>query len=143
VSKQYPVNSAALIHAKLLDKAQEIGIDVNILRMRYAIERFLYRLSLSEYKDKFTLKGAMLFILWSNDNFRPTKDSDFLLTGELYENVITSLTPYFYNDVNKNIQWKAFLRKSRVKHSDLSLKQACLDIKNQLCEVFDLIEDKT
>lgn len=82
MTKKETKNIAASIHAKLTNKAKANKLDVNILRTRYALERFLYRLSLSDYKEKFTLKGAMLFLLWSDENFRPTKDSDFLLTGD-------------------------------------------------------------
>jgi len=82
VSNPYPTNIAASIHAKLTNKAREFKIDPNILRTRYALERFLYRLGQSQYKRRLTLKGAMLFVLWSDENFRPIKDADFLLTGE-------------------------------------------------------------
>ena len=82
MKKLPPKNIAASVHAKLTRKAQEFKIDPNILRTRYALERFLYRLSQSQYKRRLTLKGAMLFALWSDENFRPTKDADFLLTGE-------------------------------------------------------------
>jgi hypothetical protein len=82
VSNPSPTNIAASIHAKLTNKAREFKIDPNILRTRYALERFLYRLSLSQYKRRLTPKGAMLFVLWSDEKFRPTKDADFLLTGE-------------------------------------------------------------
>jgi predicted nucleotidyltransferase component of viral defense system len=43
---------------------------------RYAIERFLYRLGRSKYRDKFALKGATLFTLWIGQTHRPTKDLD-------------------------------------------------------------------
>jgi len=49
---------------------------------RYACERFLYRLSISEYADQFVLKGAMLFSVWSKNTFRATKDIDLLGSGE-------------------------------------------------------------
>jgi len=49
--------------------------------MRFASERFLYRISLSEYKDKFLLKGAALFAFWFNQPHRPTKDLDLLGSG--------------------------------------------------------------
>jgi hypothetical protein len=82
MSTPIPKNLATSIQAKLTNKAGELRLDPNILRMRYALERFLYRLGLSPYSDRFTLKGAMLFFLWSDELFRPTKDADFLLTGE-------------------------------------------------------------
>src|SRR5580693_10115341 len=48
---------------------------------RYAIERFLYRLGQSPYRDKFALKGATLFTLWTGHTHRPTKDLDLLGQG--------------------------------------------------------------
>ena len=49
--------------------------------MRYATERFLYRLSVSGYN--FVLKGGNLFVIWQNgNNSRPTMDSDFLCMGD-------------------------------------------------------------
>lgn len=40
------------------------------------IERFLYRLGQSKYREQFVLKGAMLFALWDKTTYRPTKDLD-------------------------------------------------------------------
>ena len=48
---------------------------------RYAIERFLYRLGRSPYRDKFAVKGATLFTLWTGHTHRPTKDLDLLGQG--------------------------------------------------------------
>lgn len=55
--------------------------DYNALLTQYAIERFLYRLSLSDSADRFVLKGAMLFRVWSGALHRPTKDLDLLGLG--------------------------------------------------------------
>src|ERR1700737_3729801 len=49
---------------------------------RYAIERLLYRLSFSPHRDKFVLKGAMLFSLWAPTPYRATGDLDLLGYGE-------------------------------------------------------------
>ncbi|MBZ9605819.1 nucleotidyl transferase AbiEii/AbiGii toxin family protein [Phyllobacterium chamaecytisi] len=49
---------------------------------RYAIERVLYRLSVSPYRDHFVLKGAMLFSLWAPVPYRATGDLDLLGFGE-------------------------------------------------------------
>ncbi|WP_311319494.1 nucleotidyl transferase AbiEii/AbiGii toxin family protein [Rhizobium sullae] len=46
------------------------------------LERLLYRLSLSAHRDRFILKGAMLFVTWVADPFRPTRDLDLLGHGE-------------------------------------------------------------
>ncbi len=79
MSKNIISNIEKSIHAKLKMQAKDKKIDVNILMIRYALERFLFRLSLSDYKEKFILKGAMLFLMWSDESFRTTKDSDFLM----------------------------------------------------------------
>jgi Nucleotidyl transferase AbiEii toxin, Type IV TA system len=52
------------------------------LLTRYALERLLYRLSVSEHRDQFILKGAMLFVIWIADPFRPTRDLDLLGYGD-------------------------------------------------------------
>ncbi|MEJ2051610.1 MAG: nucleotidyl transferase AbiEii/AbiGii toxin family protein, partial [Calditrichota bacterium] len=49
---------------------------------RYGLERLLYRLSKSRYKDQFILKGAMLFEIWFDQPYRATRDVDFLGFGE-------------------------------------------------------------
>jgi predicted nucleotidyltransferase component of viral defense system len=49
---------------------------------RYALERLLFRLSQSAHKEQFTLKGAMLFVLWTGQMHRPTRDLDLLGAGK-------------------------------------------------------------
>jgi len=48
-----------------------------ILRL-YVMERFLYRLSQSEFADQFVLKGALLFAVWGDFPRRTTMDIDLL-----------------------------------------------------------------
>ncbi|HEY4358144.1 MAG TPA: nucleotidyl transferase AbiEii/AbiGii toxin family protein [Acidobacteriaceae bacterium] len=42
----------------------------------------LYRVSQSKHKDTFILKGALLFELWTQQRYRPTRDADFLSRDE-------------------------------------------------------------
>jgi hypothetical protein len=72
-------NMAASVRQRLL--RQSSGEDYNALLTQYAIERFLYRLSTSDLADRFVLKGAMLFRVWSGVMHRPTKDLDLLGRG--------------------------------------------------------------
>jgi len=65
----------------LLNYAKKNNEDFNLLLIRYGIERFLYRLSISKYKKQFILKGASLFLIWSGKNYRVTRDIDFLGQG--------------------------------------------------------------
>jgi len=74
-------NPAASIRARLLALAQSKGQDYQRILGRYAIERFLYRLGSSTYRDRFAIKGATLFTLWTGDTHRPTKDLDLLGWG--------------------------------------------------------------
>lgn len=53
----------------------------NLVLTRYALERLLYRLSISPHADQFVLKGALLFDLWFDIPHRPTRDADFLGFG--------------------------------------------------------------
>ena len=54
-------NVAASVRARLLNKAHAEKLDFNLLLTRYALERMLYRLSVSEQRGQFLLKGALLF----------------------------------------------------------------------------------
>lgn len=73
---------AASIHARLLQRARQRGEDFNLVLTRFALERFLYRLSQLPERDSFVLKGALLFELWFNTTHRPTRDADFLGLGD-------------------------------------------------------------
>ncbi len=70
------------MRARLLQRARLEGTDFQILLMRYALERLLYRLSVSDQRERFILKGAMLFADWQNYPFRPTRDIDLLGLGD-------------------------------------------------------------
>jgi predicted nucleotidyltransferase component of viral defense system len=70
------------IHQRLIKKARELGEDPNHVFIRYVRERFLYRLGCSAYKEQFVLKGAMLFVAWTGQSLRPTRDLDLLGSGD-------------------------------------------------------------
>ena len=74
---------AASIHQRLLNLSKARSLDFNLLLTRFAIERFLYRLSQSPYADAFVLKGAMLLQVWLADSSRPTRDLDLLGFGDV------------------------------------------------------------
>jgi len=75
-------NLAASVQSRLLNLSRERGEDFNLLLRRYAIERLLYRLSQSAYREQFVLKGAMLFVVWAGQIYRPTRDLDLLAYGD-------------------------------------------------------------
>ena len=72
---------AASVRARLTNLAKERGEVVDRIFLRYAIERLLYRLAQSGYRDQFVLKGAMLFTLWAPVPYRSTGDLDLLGSG--------------------------------------------------------------
>lgn len=74
-------NIGASVRDRLLNKARAKKLDYNLLLTRYALERMLYRLSISDQRDQFLLKGALLFDLWFDVPHRPTHDADFLGFG--------------------------------------------------------------
>jgi predicted nucleotidyltransferase component of viral defense system len=72
----------ASVRARLLNLARERGQVLDLLLTRYALERLLYRLSLSVHRNRFVLKGAMLVTTWFEDPHRPTRDLDLLGYGD-------------------------------------------------------------
>ena len=82
---------AASFHARLLNLAKSRGDDFNLILNRYALERWLYRLSISEAREHLWLKGAMLFNLWFDSPHRPTRDADFLGFGEIDANALRDM----------------------------------------------------
>jgi len=74
-------NLAASVQARLLNLARSSSRDYGQVLTRFALERLLYRLSISEHADHFLLKGALLFDLWFDIPLRPTRDIDLLGFG--------------------------------------------------------------
>jgi hypothetical protein len=65
MTKKPVSNVAASVRQRLLNLRNKTGEDFDALLVQFAIERFLYRLSQSPLADRFVLKGAMLFRVWS------------------------------------------------------------------------------
>ena len=72
---------SASVLARLLNRSRSTGENYNLLLSRFAIERLLYRLSVSPHAGSFVLKGALLFALWYDTPHWPTKDADLLGFG--------------------------------------------------------------
>ena len=75
-------NVGASVRARLLNLSKQRNEPFELLLTQYALERLLYRLSISKYKDGFVLKGAMLLRHWFDDPHRPTRDLDLLGFGK-------------------------------------------------------------
>ena len=64
---------------KLLNLSKQTkGADYNLILLRFVQERFLYRLSLSAYRENFFLKGGALLFAHERFAARPTRGMDFL-----------------------------------------------------------------
>jgi hypothetical protein len=73
---------AASVRQRLLNRAHERGEDFQLVLTWYGIERLLYRLAQSAHVESFVLEGAMLFSIWSDEAYRPTRDLDLLGLGD-------------------------------------------------------------
>lgn len=101
-------NTAASVRAKLLNMARTDKRDFTLVLTRYALERLLYRLSISEHADHFLLKGALLFDLWFDVPFRPTRDMDLLGFGVAEEpHLIAAFSDLCTLEVDDGIRFDA------------------------------------
>ena len=82
---------AVSVRQRLLNLARAGGEEYQIVLSRYVRERFLYRLARSEHADRFVLKGAMLFLVWSGALHRVTRDIDLLGYGEIGEEALRAV----------------------------------------------------
>lgn len=89
--KNIIINVPASVRARLKNMAEKTGHPFMEILKRYAMERFLYRLSCSKYADKFVLKGALMFVVWKVADRRTTLDIDFLAR---FDNKIQSVEQF-------------------------------------------------
>lgn len=81
MTKERKTNVAASVRQRLLNLSRERKEDFQAVLTRYVLERLLYRLEKSGYGKDFTLKGAMLFAVWTGEPHRATWDLDLLGRG--------------------------------------------------------------
>ncbi len=82
MSMANPKNLPASVRQRLLNVAKTTDEEFQALLTRFALERLLYRLGESRHRNALVLKGAFLFLAWGEAASRPTKDIDFLATGD-------------------------------------------------------------
>ena len=71
--------SAISVKDRIKNKAVSCSISVNDLLQAYGLERTVYRISVSEFSDRFTLKGGIfLYALFDGEFARATRDIDLL-----------------------------------------------------------------
>jgi len=92
VSQKQINDMAASVRQRLLNRSHERGEDFQLTLIYYGLERLIYRLSRSPHRDRFVLKGAMLFSVWSETPHRATRDLDLLGHGD--HDVATLITTF-------------------------------------------------
>lgn len=117
-------NVPASIRARLQNVARRQRTDFQNILVRYALERLLFRLSLSPYKDLFILKGAMLYAAWPEAPHRMTRDLDLLSSNR-----------------QKIQQWQSFLAREALAE-ELDLEKVILDLAGFIMPVLDGVRDK-
>ncbi len=79
MTRNTPVKDmAASVHDRLLTLAKDSARPFGEVLQYFAMERFLYRLSVSSQRDRFILKGALMLRAWDAPLARPTMDIDML-----------------------------------------------------------------
>src|SRR5574344_2758510 len=76
--KKTKKNEGTSVKTRLLNLMNETGYKYMYLLARYFNERLLYRISVSQYKDNFVLKGGFLLYALNGLETRPTIDVDFM-----------------------------------------------------------------
>jgi len=71
-------NMGASVRARLLAISKSNRQVFDLVLNRYAVERLLYRLSVSAHARRFVLKGATLLMTWLDSPHRGTRDLDLL-----------------------------------------------------------------
>lgn len=87
----HPRIITASIHARLANEARKLGKPFGEVLQYYGMERFLYRLSQTRYRDNFILKGGLIFYSWGIPLRRPTRDIDFLGLLDNQKEIITQV----------------------------------------------------
>ena len=75
------IKTAKQLKDLIRNLSKKKSADAQILMRNYMMERFLERISLSEYKDKFILKGGMLVAAMVGLDARATMDLDATIKG--------------------------------------------------------------
>lgn len=95
--------TAGRAYLDLRARARAEGRVTDELLVLYVLERFLYRVSVSEHRDRLVLKGGML--LAALDQRRPTRDVDLLALGlgNDIDAVVELVTPILQTDVDDGV----------------------------------------
>ena len=75
------ITTARQLKDLIRNMSKKKSADAQILKRKYMMERFLERISLSEYKNQFILKGGMLVAAMVGLDARATMDPDATIKG--------------------------------------------------------------
>ena len=78
-----PRNMAASVRQRLMNHASSSREDFQVVLAQFGFERLLYRLGRLHPVPPFTVKGALLFRVWTGEQYRPTRDLDLACPGPL------------------------------------------------------------
>ena len=100
------IKTARQLKDLIRNLSRKKSADAQLLMRNYMMERFLERISLSEYRDKFILKGGMLVAAMVGLDARSTMDLDATVKGanvnvEDIENLISAIVSVPLDDVVK------------------------------------------
>ncbi len=122
-----PGNPAHSIAERLLNISRRTGEDYNFLLLRYGHERLLYRISKTDKFEAMVRLGLAnsrmkdfydLWTIFKTTSLDATKLSNALRATfvrrktQIPPNMPSALTPIFYQNPQKQIQWQAFVRRS-------------------------------
>lgn len=138
-------NVPASVRQRLLDRARTDSRPFNELLQYYAIERFLYRFSLSAHLNRFVLKGALMLRVWDSPEIRPTMDIDMLgMTSNKESKIIKQVRDILAVDVepdglfsdsfinSKQGQWTAFWKRLNQEHVPKKFQDIVIAVKEFL-----------
>lgn len=89
--KRQKTNFGHSVRTRLLALANRQGVQLEYVLLRYAFERFLYRLGQSTFANRFVLKGASAFAVWIGPFCRVTRDADLEAFGEVSADALVSM----------------------------------------------------
>ena len=115
------ITTARQLKDLIRNLSKKKSADAQILMRNYMMERFLERISLFEYKDRFILKGGMLVAAMVGLDARATMDLDATIKGAnvsltdvetIISNIIARIAEIYEKekDINRSLEWcrKAF-----------------------------------
>lgn len=110
-------NTGASVRARLLQLAKASDQSFDLVLIRFALERLLFRLSRSPHADRFVLKGAMLMMSWFDDPHRGTRDLDLLGFGDpSAEPMLATFREILAQDASDGVEFNAdALRVDRIR----------------------------